>query len=155
MPEAVAGHLILLDDEHTEPVDAPWAGPLLALGARLARQPAPEPDVRLIVAVTLPTRDLAAILIATGWALARPVAAPTATEQVLRSLKPNTPVRMIAGDELVADRFFGYEAVGGRGRVHIGQSSWLTDKVDILIPAPGLNASRFRRESLSHPGGLV
>jgi hypothetical protein len=151
----VPGHLILLDDEQRESVGAPWAGPLLALGARLARQPTPGPDSRLIVAVTLPTRDLAAILIATGWMLTRPVAAPATVEQVLRSLEPNTPVRMITGDELVADRFYGYEVRDRRGRVHIGRSSWLMDKVDILLPAPGLAASRFRRENLSHPGGLV
>jgi hypothetical protein len=153
--ETVPGHLVLLDDEQREPVGAPWAGPLLALGARLARQPAPGPDSRLIVAVTLPTRDLAAVLIATGWVLTRPVAAPATIEQVLPSLEPNTPVRMITGDELVADCFFGYEVREGRGRVHIGRSSWLMDKVDILVPAPGLDASRFGRENLSHPGGLV
>lgn len=151
----MAGRVVLLDDKESTAVDAPWAGPLLALGARLARQRRPGPGSRLLVALTVPVRDLAAALIATGWVLTRPVAAPPPVKQVLQSLEPNTPVRMITGVELIADRFFGYDVVDGRHRVRVGASGWLLDKVDILVPAPGLEDSRFRRVDLAVPGSLV
>lgn len=151
----MAGRVVLLDDERSAPVNAPWAGPLLALGARLARQPQPDPESRLVVALTVPTRDLAAALIATGWALTRPVTAPPAVEEVLETLQPSSPVRMVASRELVADRFVSYEVVGGRPRVRVGASGWLLEKVDMLLPAPGLPATRFRRTGLTLPGSLV
>jgi hypothetical protein len=65
------------------------------------------------------------------------------------------PVRMITGHELIADRFFSFDVVAGSHRLRIGASSWLLEKVDLLAPAPGLSASRFRREDLSLPGSLV
>jgi hypothetical protein len=147
--------MALLDDEQTDPVDAPWAVPLLALGARLARQEPPAADSRLVVALTVPVRGLAAVLIATGWVLTRPVQELPPVQDVLQNLEPYTPIRMITGSSVMADRFFRHEVVGGQARVRIGGSAWPTDRLDCVVPAPGLSDVRFRRADLAAPGGLV
>ncbi len=65
------------------------------------------------------------------------------------------PVRMITGAELIAGRFFSHDVVDGIHRVRVGASGWLLDKVDILVPAPGLESSQLRRADLAIPGSLV
>ncbi|MBJ7603130.1 MAG: hypothetical protein JF888_08085 [Candidatus Dormibacteraeota bacterium] len=62
---------------------------------------------------------------------------------------------MVANSQLIADRFVGYEVVAGRPRVRVGNSGWMLDKVDMLMPAPGLASARFRRRGLSPAGSLV
>lgn len=147
------GQLVLQDDRTAAPVAAPWAGPLLALGARLYRHARPAANSRLVVALTVPIRDVAAVLLATGWVLTRPIATPPLPEELLTTLQAGTPVKIVAGKLLVADRFYGYDI--GRRKLHIGGSGWLLDKIDCLLPEPDLPATRFRRSSLTSPGSLV
>ena len=61
---------MLVDAEEPSPVAAPWAGPLLALGARLARW-SPSESWQMVVAVTVPARDYAALLIGLSWGFLR------------------------------------------------------------------------------------
>jgi hypothetical protein len=103
-------------------VPATWAGPLVALGARLARQPPPARGSRLIVAITVPTRDFAAVLVAAGWALTRGVEPLPEVEHVLARLEVDTPVRMLINQRLIADRYRGVEVVGEVRRVRVGPS---------------------------------
>jgi hypothetical protein len=149
------GGVALLGDQQTDPVDAPWASSLLALGARLARQGVSASGSRLVVALTVPVRDLAAVLIATGWVLTRPVKTPPPVQDVLRNLEPKTPIRMLNGSSIIAERFICHEVVDGQARVRIGGSAWYPDHLECVVPAPGLSEARFRRAKLAPPGGLV
>jgi hypothetical protein len=146
--------VVLLDGGGGDPVAAPWAGGLLALGARLARQP-PRDNVQLIVAVSLPARDFAAVLIAAGWLLARPAKAPLMPIAVAEGLQAGTPVRMIAGDCLVADRFFGVDRARGEPRIHVGWTWWRPAAVTCIAADSTMPEDRFGRLRIPSPGTMA
>lgn len=147
--------MYLLDDEVPESVHAEWAGELLNLGTRLGRLDQQKPGVRLVVAITVPTRNFAAALIAAGWVLAQPTECTLDVAQVLQDLEPGTPVRMMVGSELIADRYIRVEKIGTQHRVRVGGSAWLIEKIGWLMPAPDLDDHRFGRAVLSRPGSVV
>jgi hypothetical protein len=145
---------VLLENDGAEPVEAAWAAPILALGARLARRPPPAADRRLIVAITVPTRDLAAVLVATGWALTRPVELPGSPDIVLPTLKRGTPVLLLlAGTCLVAETFYDSRVVKGKTQIHGGEMNYQLEKIKYLVPAP--RVGRYRRLKVPLPGSLV
>ena len=151
----VAWGTVLQQDAASPPVAAPWAGPLLALGARLARQPDRAPSVRLVVAITVPARAYAALLVAAGWALTRPIKTPPPPAELLQTLPDGAHAVMVAGDDLVAGPFRRDDRPGQR-RIRVKGTPWLLDRVDILLPAPELlPAERFGRRRLSPPGTLA
>lgn len=151
------GALVLLDAEQGEVVESAWAGRLLALGARLARH-APAVGMQLVVALVLPAREYAALLISAGWTLTRPTGVH---EQDIRSeierIRPQLPlsVRMVAGDQMIADVLYSVGTGPDGNRVHIGSSEWRVDKVDHIEPAPHLTPERFGRLRLTPPGSLA
>lgn len=97
----MAGTVVLatLADATDTAEPAPWATDLLALGLRLARRAVPVPGTRLIVVVTVPTRELAASLIVAGWVLAD--CAPASPSSVADTLaeRPNGDVAVINGSQ--------------------------------------------------------
>jgi hypothetical protein len=147
--------LLLRADDATVTATS-WAGPLIALGARLARRHDELANGRqVVVALTLPARDFAAVLIAAGWTLATRFPQPAPARDVVRTLQPGTPVRMVVGGTLIAARFFEATEVGGRPRIRVGSSSWHLDTIDYLAPAPLLSDTRFGRVRLAPPGSMV
>jgi len=135
---------------------APWAGALIGLGARLARYAERPTAGQLVVAITVPVRDLAAVLIASGWSLTRPIADPGNPADVAATLTRGTPVRMVTDQLVVADRFYEIElhAKGGP-RVRVGASSWQLEKIRYLFPFPDMPERRFRRLEVISPGSLT
>lgn len=154
MSGSTAQSLVLREPGITGATSAPWAGGLLALGARLARQARLPSDRRLVVALALPTRDLAAVLIATGWVLARPVEASLSPAESLATLEPGVPVRMLVGTKLMTDRYWGTRTVRGSTQVHVGPSFWQLDKVKHLAAAPEVDDQQFGRHQLPNPHSL-
>jgi hypothetical protein len=146
---------VLLDGESGLPAPAPWAGPLVALGACLVRRRIADSGSYVVVALTVPVRDYAAPLIATGWMLARKFHPSGFPSEVARSLSPGTPVRMVASGDLVAGRFFGLVEVSGRERIHVGASSWHLDSVGYITAAPDLPERRFGRIRLAGAGSMI
>ena len=65
---------------------ARWIGPLVALGARAWRSLAQISGKQLIMTVTVPRRDLAAVLVGCGWLMAHPAPALRPPIESLREL---------------------------------------------------------------------
>jgi hypothetical protein len=154
-PSQSSGGFALQDEASGVAVAATWAGSLLALGARLARQGAATLDGQLVVALTVPVRDYAAALIAAGWTLAAQIGRPGVPAELVPTLSPGTPVRMVVSGVLVAERFFEAAVIGGRARIHVGPSWWHLDAVDYLTAAPDLPEHRFGRVRLAPAGSMV
>lgn len=135
-------------------VAAPWAGALIALGARLARHAALD-GTQLVVAITVPVRDLAATLVACGWMLTRPVADLGVPSDVASSLDNGTPVRMVTGQYVIAGKFFGTHRGASGPRIRVGGTTLQLSAVQGLIPVPDLPDDRCGKRDLATPGSLV
>ncbi|MGH8627300.1 MAG: hypothetical protein ACREYC_19215, partial [Gammaproteobacteria bacterium] len=145
----------LAESSSTELVPAPWATALVDLGARLARRAAALEDDQLVVALTVPVRDFAALLLATGWTLTRPTEIPGPPDEIAERLPRGTPVRMVTDQIVIANRFFGMQDATGGRRLHVGNTHWEIEKVRHLSAAPELTDGRFGRRDVTIPGSLT
>jgi len=133
--------LALSDDPLGQAEPAPWIGPLVALGARASRSISQFDGRQLIVTISVPRRDFAAALIGCGWVMASPESKRTAPLDVLRSLRPHTPVRVVTAREVIADYFTRLNEATDPPRAQIGGSQWQLPgirAVEVLkeLPAP-------------------
>jgi hypothetical protein len=135
-------------------LDAPWAGGLLALGARLARR-ALHSDRQLVVVMSIPTRDYAACLVAAGWVLAQRPAGVGVVADALPQLVEHAPIRFIARSQFVGDVFYGSARQGDQTRLHIGGSWWDVRFLEALASAPQLEVEDFGKVSISPTGSLI
>ncbi len=133
---------------------ARWAGHLLGLGARLARRRQRE-DWQLVVGISVPVRDFAAVLISAGWVLAQPGVRGGDVLATAKAIPAGTPVRMATAQRLIADRFYGIEYTHGDPRIHVGGTFWMIDAVDHIAADPTLPEDRFGRVAIARPGSLV
>lgn len=146
----------MLGDHHLgDLVATPWAGALIALGARLARWAAEPNGTQLVVAITVPVRDFAAVLIACGWTLARPISIPGHPVEVAATVPRGTPVRLVTDHLVLADRYFDLQSDLDGYRVHVGASFWPLERVRYLTAAPDLPERRFGRQNVAIPGSLT
>jgi hypothetical protein len=146
---------IALGDQRFGPlVASPWAASLIALGARLARQiPSPE-DGQLVVALTVPVRDLAAVLVACGWTLTRPAKALSSPSDVTATIAYGTPVRMVTDRHVIAGPFYGIQDDKSGSRIRAG-GTWDLARVRGIVAAPDLGEVRYGKRAIAVPGTLV
>ena len=144
--------LALSEDPLGPAVPGPWVGPLVALGARIARYSRQVSDRQLIVTISVPARDFAAALISTGWAMERPAPKLEAPLGVMRRLEPRTPVRMVTEREVLADFFSELNEQFTPPRVHLAGSRWQADKVKALAILPDLGSPE--RQARPTPGSI-
>ncbi|MFD7487410.1 hypothetical protein [Streptomyces mirabilis] len=114
--------------------------------------------MQLVVVLVLPTRDYAALLVSAGWILTRPTGVREQDiQREMELLRPQLPlpVRMTAGDQMVADVLYSIGSGPDGMRIRIGPSQWRADKVDHIELAPGLPPERFGRIRLTPPGSLA
>src|ERR1700733_15122266 len=95
VPNQAAKRLALAEDRKSPAEAAQWIGPLVALGATLARRLEHFSGRQLVVAVSVPRRDFAAPLIGCGWVLNSAPPELEAPIDVLRRLEHNTPIRVV------------------------------------------------------------
>jgi hypothetical protein len=136
-------------------VDAAWAGSLLALGACVAQHAESRDGSQLVVAVTVPVRDLAAVLIGCGWMLKHDPDIPGDPADTVATLTRNTPVRMVTDQQVVAHRYFELVPSQTGPRIHVGASYWALDRIRQLTAVPDLAEQRFGRRDIGTPGSLT
>ena len=116
-----------------------WIGPLVALGGMASRRPTEPSGRQLIVAVSVPRRDFAAVLVGCGWVLASTAPCLNPPLAVLRGLSTGSPVRLVAEKEVVTDYFVQFHDVT-EPRVELRNSSWLASKIKAAAELPSLEA---------------
>lgn len=138
--------LALSEDQELPSGPAQWIGPLVALGGMVSGFTKTSSDRQLIVAVSVPRRDFAAVLVGCGW-----IAASSAPElkdpaEILRSLAPGTPVRIVTEYEVLADHFVQLRRVGDLEEVEMASpmSKWMLPKIkavsvlrELAVPVRG------------------
>ena len=121
--------LALAEDPLTAGQAAPWIGPMLALGSRASRFSAPA-GRQLVVVLSVPRRDFAAVLIASGWVLAQPAPPPVrAAIDAVRDLEPGALVRVVTEREVILDRFVGLNDAIDPPRMYLSRSQWFTTRI--------------------------
>lgn len=139
---------LALSESALEPgTAAQWIGRLLILGTRIARWSRSNTDQQLVVTVSVPARDFAAVLIGCGWLMAAPKPAVDPVADVARSLALDTPVRIVTKTKIITDRFRGLDTE--RGRLHL-TTDWLIDRLDSMTVLPSFDAPRSQQ--LAAPG---
>ncbi|MCY3662767.1 MAG: hypothetical protein OXH28_08065 [bacterium] len=99
------------------------------------------PGRQLIIAVSVPRRDFAAVLVGCGWVLASEAPRLEAPPEVLRGLSFDSPVRLVVEKEIVSDYFIRIRDVADP-QVKLRNSSWLESKIRAAAELPSLEAPR-------------
>lgn len=135
-------------------IAAPWAGKLIAFGARLARVP-PRRGVQLVAVITVPTREYAALLVGAGWILTQPKRFPTPVGDVAPALRTRDRVRAVIGNHLVTGQFRRLHSSGGLECIQIGPSSWPLSYIQHLAVDNELTERRDGKREIPRMGSLV
>lgn len=152
--------LSLAEDPESTPIRSAWIGPILALGTRLARKADTFADRQLIVAVSVPSREYAAVLIGAGWTLGRPPA-QVATDPlaVLREALPQGNYRAVNANDVISGRFQGLSEkfVRGKPRVDVTLAGqWVVDMLEAVAAiAEGDPAERMPRPRVGSIGRMT
>lgn len=124
--------LALSEDPSRQGQAAPWIGPLLALGTRVARYISKGVERQLVVVLSVPNRDFAAALIGCGWVMASPAPVLPGPLETLRELGPGTPLRAVNDQHVITGRFSSLDESTSPPRVRFAGSTWLTDRFRAL-----------------------
>ena len=134
-----------------------WIGPLVALGGMASRQASERSGRQLIVAVSVPSRDFAAVLVGCGWVLANKAPHLDAPLKTLQGLSAETPVRLVTEKEVVSDHFVRLHDTTDP-RVELRKSLWLGSKIKAMAELSSLEtplrAPRPRIGSVGRWAGL-
>ncbi|TQM31301.1 hypothetical protein [Nocardia bhagyanarayanae] len=128
-------------------VAAPWASRLLMLGSRAAHWSRSHSGQQLVIAVSVPARDFAAVLIGCGWMMASPAPRLPPVREVATSIQPGAPVRIVTRTRIITD-FFDWIGTN-RDRLRVGRQ-WQLDKVLAMTPLRSLKVPQ--EQPLPEPG---
>lgn len=137
MTESHSGPNVLLslaENLESTPVQSAWIGPLLALGTRLSRKADEFRNRQLVVAVSVPSREYAAVLIGTGWTLGRPPGQATIDPlSTLREAIPGERYRAVVGTYVISGQFHGLDEKRVPARVSLA-GQWATKGIEAIAP---------------------
>lgn len=107
---------------------------------------------QLIVAVSVPSRDFAATLIGCGWVLDREALDLGNPLETLRRMNPETPVRLVAEQDVIVDYFIEFHD-GNDPRIKLRGSQWWGSKIRAVaeLEAP-VESLRMPRPRLGNVG---
>lgn len=129
--QAETGLVLSESSEHVG-VRAEWIGRLVALGARAARYIRAANSRQLLIAVSVPSRDFAAVLIGCGWLLASAQPELPLPLDTLRKLERGQWVRAVNKDKVRAGSFAWLNESKDPPQVHFAGMTCTVDKVQAL-----------------------
>lgn len=149
--------LSLAENPQSTPVQSAWIGPLLALGTRLARKADMFDGRQLIIAVSVPSREYAAVLIGAGWTLGRsPAQIATDPLEVLRGALPQANYRILNAKQVISGPFQGLDESHAKVRVMLAGRQWEVDLLEAVAPvAEGDPAARMPRPIIRSIGRMT
>ena len=143
---------IVLRGDSGPGVSGRWIGSLITLGSRLQSQVLKCQERRLVVGISVPNRQLAAALVATGWKMAtRPPQLPTPPE-VMQRLLPGTPIRAVNSQEVITGKLGNFDQTSQPPRVQFAGSAWNVELISAFAEVDEVDTSR--RMPKPQPGSL-
>jgi hypothetical protein len=117
---------------------APWVGALVALGGMARRYVSTLTDRQLVVALSVPRRDFAAVLLGCGWTISAPPPRLDPPRQALRSLVRGTPIRAVTAQYMVEDHFEELLMTPSGAEAKFARSKWIASHLAAISPLPSL-----------------
>lgn len=149
------GQLVLSESPELPSSSTPWVSPMVLLGDRVARYHRGNNNQQLIVVLSVPQRDFAAVLVGCGWVLASK--APTLPDPlaVLREMQSGEPLRAVTKGEVITGLFSSLNESVDPPQAYFAGARWRVDCIravaalehDIKIGDP-------LREPYSDPGSI-
>lgn len=130
--------LVLSESPDERRQGEPWIGPLLALGARVARYSRRVSGRQLVIVLSVPKRDFAAALIGCGWVLASEAPVLAGPLEALRVLEPGQPLRAVNSCQVITGFFSSLNEVAHPPRAQFAGSMWRVDGIRALAPLADL-----------------
>mgnify|MGYP006949996696 CR=1 FL=1 len=138
--------MALAEDAVAPAVTADWIGRFFMLGRVAEGWSRSRPDSQLVIVLSVPVRDFAAVLVGCGWMSATPAPTLAPVREVLAGLARGTPVRVVSQTKVFTEPFGGIDA---RGLAQLG-SKWQVDKLRAVVPLASIDVPR--RQPIPEPG---
>jgi hypothetical protein len=139
--------MTLAEDPLGQVVATDWIGKFVMLGRLAARWSGTHTDTQLVVVLSVPVRDFAAVLVGCGWMTAAAAPSIPHVREVLAGLPLHAPVRVVTRSKVLAEHFGGVDVVKDRARFG---TDWQIDKLRAVVPLESLDTSR--RQPIPEPG---
>lgn len=130
--------MMLAEDSAGTPVAADWIGKFFMLGRVAERWSRSHSDSQLVIVLSVPVRDYAAVLVGCGWMSATQAPTLAPVHQVLGGLASDTSVRVVSQSKIFIERFGGINA---QGLAQLG-SKWQVDKLQAVVPVASIDMPR-------------
>lgn len=138
-------YLTLAEDAAQPALAEDWIGKFVMLGRMAALWSREHPESQLVVALSVPVRDFAAVLVGCGWmsASAAPFIPPVV--DVLETLPRHAPVRVVTQSRggtpsrVFTERFHAIDIEKNRAGIGWG---WQIDKLRAVVPLKGIDTAR-------------
>lgn len=138
--------MTLAEDAAGPVVAADWIGRFFMLGRFAEHWSRSHADSQLVIVLSVPVRDFAAVLVGCGWISATPAPTLAPVREVLAGLSSDTPVRVVSQTKIFTERFGGIDA---RGLAQLG-SKWQIDKLQAVVPLASIDLPR--KQPIPEPG---
>lgn len=133
---APAVRLSLAESQTSASVVAPWAGPLVALGACLARAAKMFDGRQVVVAISVPQRSFAAALVGLGWSLVQPLTTLTTDpKEVFGTAIRGTSYRAVTATDVWWGVFEGLDMTSRGRHLRFADRTFDLDRFQAAAPA--------------------
>lgn len=159
-PLVRSAQLVLAEQLEQPGRSAPWIGSMLVLGTRAARHSRKASGRQLIIVLSVPKRDFAAVLIGCGWVLASEAPELQTPLETLRGLEPGQPLRAVNSGSVVTGHFASLDEAATPPRLRLAGSGsmWRVDGIRAVAALTRLESAekepRFEPGSLERMAGL-
>ncbi|WP_258344957.1 hypothetical protein [Saccharopolyspora gregorii] len=143
----VPTYMTLAQDDTGPVLAADWIGKFVMLGRMAARWSREHPETQLVVALSVPIRDFAAVLTGCGWMSAAAAPSIRPVREVIATMPIHAPARVVTPNKVLTERFGGINVDKDRARFG---SEWQIDKLRALVPLDSLEVPRT--QSAPEPG---
>jgi hypothetical protein len=106
--------MTLAEDPLGQFVAADWIGKFVMLGRLAARWLRVHADRQLVVVLSVPVRDFAAVLVGCGWMTATAAPSILPVREILAGLSLHAPVRVVTRSKVLAEHFGGVNVAKDR-----------------------------------------
>jgi hypothetical protein len=132
-------YMTLAEDATGPAVAADWIGKFVMLGRMAVHWSTAHPEIQLVVALSVPVRDFAAVLVGCGWVTASSPPSIPQVRQALEALPLHAPVRVVTQSKVLTEHFGGIDVE--KDRVRFG-TDWQIDKLRAVVPLGSLETVR-------------